>query len=115
VPNADDAVRVYGGQATADLRPIHTIAGPRTELDNPVAAAFGPGDTLFVANAGAARGPSVTVYAPGTTGDAQPERILRGKRTGLTSLTALAVDSFGNLYVVSNPEGKDDCTPTLLL
>jgi hypothetical protein len=111
VPNQDDAIRVYDGWSTGDLRPIRTIAGRRSGLDQPVAVALGPGDTLYVANAGTARGPSVTVYAPQADGDAAPVRAIRGARAGLTSLSALAVDAVGRLYVVSNPAGTQDCWP----
>jgi hypothetical protein len=111
VPTRDDAVRVYDGRAPGELRPMRTISGRLTGLDQPVAVALGPGDTLFVANSGTARGPSVTVYPPGAAGDAAPARMLRGARTGLTSLGALAVDVTGTLYAVNNPEGTHGCWP----
>jgi hypothetical protein len=111
VPNGDDAVRVYADRSSGELRPLRTISGRHTELDLPLAAVLGPGDTLYVANGGTARGPSVTLYAPGAAGDAAPVRTLRGSRTALTAISALVVDSAGRLYVVNNPSGTEHCMP----
>jgi hypothetical protein len=117
VPNLDDAIRVYGSDTTHNLRPIRRLSGRRTELDGPIAAAIGPGDTLFVANRGPARGPSVTIYRPGATGDEAPVRRLAGDRTGLQVLRALAVDRSGRLYVLNNPEMDVEytCGPKVIL
>jgi hypothetical protein len=107
VPNRDDAVRVYRTASAGQLRPMRTLAGPNTELDEPAAVALGLGDTLFVANAGSARGPSVTIYPPNARGDVPPVRTLRGARTGLGPTGALAIDATGRLYVLrKSPPGK---------
>ncbi len=109
VPNQDNAVRIYHGDTADELHPIRTIQGRQTGLDQPVAVALGPGDTLYVLNAGTSHGPSITVYAPEALGDVPPVRTLRGEGTGLRSPVALAVDALGRLYVVSNPHGTDAC------
>jgi hypothetical protein len=111
VPNADDAVRMYAREPTRDLRPRRTLAGPHTGLDDPLAVAIGPGDTLFVVNRGAARGPSITVYRPYASGDQEPVRRIGGPRTQLEGLRTLVVDGSGRLYVANNPEGESGCLP----
>jgi hypothetical protein len=110
VPNRDDAVRVYATASPGPLRPIRTLAGPSTELDEPAAAALGPGDTLFVANVGSARGPSVTIYPPNAQGDVPPVRTLRGARTGLGTTGGLAVDTTGRLYVLRKSLAEKRCS-----
>jgi len=57
--------------------------------------------TLYVANSA---GNSVTVYAPGATGDVAPTRSISGVATGLLGPTGLALDGANNLYV-TNPIG----------
>ena len=113
VPNRDDVIRVYDATPTRDLRPIRRVSGWRTLLDDPVAVAVGPGDTIFVANAGGMHSkPRITVYAPGAARNSEPVRVLEGERTGMHAVKALAVDSVGTLYVLNNPQGQDGCTPS---
>jgi sugar lactone lactonase YvrE len=109
VPNWDDAVRVYPTAKGGPLRPLRTIAGPRTELDEPAAVALGPGDTLFVANVGSARGSSITVYPPNARGNVPPIRTLRGPRTRLGPTGALAVDGVGRLHVLRKSPPAERC------
>jgi DNA-binding beta-propeller fold protein YncE len=107
VPNRDDAVRVYQTASGRRVRPMRTLVGPKTELDDPVAVAVGLADTLFVANVGSARGSSITVYPPNAAGDVAPIRTLRGARTRLGRTGALAVDERGRLYVLrKSPPGE---------
>jgi hypothetical protein len=45
---------------------------------------------------------TVTVYAPGVSGDARPVRVIRGRATRLSRPTGLALDADGNVYVVNS-------------
>ncbi len=67
------SITVYapGTEEKEDLKPIRMIAGPATGLMHPTALALDPHDTLYVANDA-----TVTVYAPGATGNAAPRRTL---------------------------------------
>jgi DNA-binding beta-propeller fold protein YncE len=80
------------------VRPRRTIAGDRTGLDRPVAAAVDARGALYVANAG---NNSVTAYAPGAAGNVAPERKLRGPPTGLTAPAGLTLDARGRLYIAN--------------
>ena len=111
VPNADDAVRMYASGPTLGLRPRRTLAGPHTGLDDPIAVTVGPGDSLFVVNRGAARGPSITVYRPYASGDDEPVRRIGGPRTQLEAPRKVVADGAGRLYVAENPEGEIGCLP----
>ncbi len=51
---------------------------------------------LYVSNSD-----SITVYAPGATGNAAPIRTISGASTGLSNPLGVAVDSAGHLYVAN--------------
>ena len=72
------------GRLTGNEPPIRTITGPATLFHQPIRLAVGRGDTLYALNvfdwprsACVFSGPpnvTVTVYAPGTSGDVEPVR-----------------------------------------
>jgi len=64
----------------------------------PTAPVGGASGALYVANEG---GRSITVYAPGATGNAPPLRTIAGGNTGLTFPNSIARDTAGRLYVVN--------------
>lgn len=53
---------------------------------------------LYIPNAGA---DSITVYAPGASGNVAPLRTIRGALTGLITPYSVALDAAGNLYVTN--------------
>jgi hypothetical protein len=67
------SITVYEPEAEEDVRPIRMIAGPATGLKWPVGVALDAHDTLYVVNAF-----TVTVYAPGASGNAAPVRTIGG-------------------------------------
>jgi sugar lactone lactonase YvrE len=58
----------------------------------------GTSGPLYVANQ---TGRSITVYAPGATGNATPLRTIAGSSTGLSQPNSIARDSAGRLYVIN--------------
>jgi hypothetical protein len=64
----------------------------------PTAPVGGATGALYVANEA---GRSITVYAPGATGNAPPIRTITGSNTGLTFPNSIARDTGGRLYVVN--------------
>jgi len=110
-----NAVVVYRKMAEGEEDPIRTLAGDRTELEDPHGLAV---DTkngwLFVTNhghvkdsrpprAGRFEPPSITVYPLQASGDAAPIRILEGPKTQLNWPAHLFVDAeHGDLYVAND-------------
>ena len=80
---------------------------------NELQAAFNTGlsrgHTIFVATAIASQrlfvtnnnNNSITIYAPGATGDATPTATITGSNTGLASPVGIALDGAGNIYVAN--------------
>ena len=70
----------------------NTPASPRSGI------ALDAARNLYIANPAAN---SVSVYAAGSTGFANPQRTIKGRRTGLDAPAALAVDADGDVYVAN--------------
>lgn len=103
--------------------PSTVISGASTGLNNPLAIAVDDGGKIYVANEGplkratsgtsssAGRSGSLTVYAPGSSGDAAPIATISGPNTGLNSPSGISIDGNGNIYVLnfgSSLGGRDD-------
>lgn len=80
------SVTVYAPGATGNVSPLKTLRVQQPVLldletaGNPVGLALDATGTLYVANLAAH---SITVYAPGATGNMAPLRTISGGRTGL--------------------------------
>jgi len=98
-------VTVYAAGSSGNIAPIATISGASTGLSFPLSIALDSADNIYVANAGTANtsdqvqsGPSITVYAAGSTGNASPIATIAGSNTRLYDLSGIAIDSSGTLY-----------------
>jgi outer membrane protein assembly factor BamB len=98
------SVDVFGPGASGNTPPVRSIAGSATQLDFPQAVAFDSKGNLYVANAGPnTGGVSVTVYAPGASGNVAPIHRIAGPNTqfGAEQIIDVAVDGSDTLYVAS--------------
>src|SRR5437660_738946 len=104
------SITVYAAGASGNVAPIRTISGVHTRLVFPTGIAVDAGDRLYVANEGQnGNYASVTVYAPGATGDATPTAMITGSfLTGPSYPQGIAVDAGGRLYIADAvyPAGK---------
>jgi sugar lactone lactonase YvrE len=109
-----DRINVFRADANGDVAPTRTIKGPNTLLRHPIKFAFGANDTLYVLNAFhlwkyGTGNVTVTVYAPGVSGDIEPVRsiIVTGGRPnaargqGLIWPSGIAVDARGAVYLAN--------------
>ena len=101
VTNAlDNSVNIYPIGSRGDARPIATIKGPATGLDDPVSIALDSSDKIYVLNNGSGgNSASVEVFAPGSRGNTAPIARIAGPATRLLSVNRIAVDSAGQIYV----------------
>jgi sugar lactone lactonase YvrE len=100
-------IKIYSAGAMGNAAPGLNIAGLNTGLYSPQAIAIDAAGRLYVANglSGSSNG-SITVYAPGATGDAGPTATIGGSNTQLSYPTALGFDHAGRLYVINSGTGS---------
>ena len=98
-----DAILIYAAGATGNVAPVDTIFGSNTGLSYPQGVAIDAGGRLYVANIAPppANLYSITVYAPGASGNATPIAAIQGSNTGLNVPIGIAVDAAGRLYVAN--------------
>lgn len=114
VPNTgsngfNTSITAYPLGANGNVTPTNTIAGPSTQLSQPIAIAFDSKSNAYVTNLPpGACVQCVTVFAPGATGNAAPSDTICGPATGLDSPFGIAIDAADNIYVVNS--GNDSVT-----
>lgn len=114
-----DSLTIYPLASTGNVTPQRTISGTSTQLDNPQGVALDAAGNLYVANADMTTSsitvtalasphgigfdatgrlyvankttPSITVYAPGATGDVIPIRMMSGDNTQLNQPLFIAL------------------------
>ncbi len=98
-----DSVTKYAAGSSGDVAPVAEITGAATKLSSPSGLTVDLSGNIYVANEGSNNGEldSITVYAPGNTGDAAPAKVISGSATLLNQPGGVAVDSKGNIYATS--------------
>lgn len=98
-----EAVTVYAADAAGNAAPIATIAGSSTGLHGAQGGiAVNAAGRLYVPNIGSTdSGDTITVYAPGATGNVTPTATIAGASTGLSVPFGIALDAAGQLYVAN--------------
>ncbi len=97
-----NSVLVYAAGATGNVAPMATISGSNTGLAKPFGVAVDPvNEDIYVANktGGGSSDGSITIYSPGSNGNASPIGTIAGSNTGLDGPTSLTLDALGNVYV----------------
>ncbi len=97
-------VTVYAPGSHGMASPIETISGTQTGLALPSSIAVDSSGKIYIANifGGDSGKGSVTVYMPGSNGDAKPIAVISGADTGLAYPIGIAVDSKGKIEVVND-------------
>ncbi len=106
--NATDSITVYAAGSNGNVKPIATIAGPyngdKTEISQPNGIALDSKGYIYAVNAVDSdpnqdnTGFKVTVYRPGSKGNAKPIVTLSGSVQGGQGV---AVDLAGKIYVTT--------------
>ena len=104
--DVDNYLDVYAAGATGNAKPTRKIKGSLTKLDLPFGLTVDSSSNVYAANnGGGGLHSSITVYASGATGNVAPVQRIKGRKTELTDLHGVAVDSSHNIYA-SNGAGE---------
>lgn len=115
---AGNTLLVFPAMADGNVAPVQLIAGPHTGLNDPGGVQLDSKGNIYVANDACCDGnpvpPSVTVYAPGATGDVAPMRTITGDATTLTLPSDVAFDRSDNIYIADSRGGPAPGNGTVL-
>ena len=96
------SVTTYDAGTSGNSAPTTTIEGSKTTLGYPSGIAVTSSGTIYVANPqDQAPYTSVTVYAPGTSGDVAPIARIKGSQTRLEFPYNVGLDAAANIYVTN--------------
>ncbi len=95
------AIDEFPAGSNGNVAPTSTISGPNTGLGSPNDVLVGFGGQLFTTSGTGFGGSvnSVTVYAPGASGNATPIQDITGSHTDFGNPDDLALDTAGNIFV----------------
>ena len=101
------AIFVFSSSATGATSPLATISGPATGLLAPQGLAVDSAGNIYVGSFDSTKlVGSILVFAPGSTGNVTPVRIISGPNTLLGPIQDLRLDQAGTLYVNSARPGR---------
>ena len=88
-----DSITIYAAGKFGNVAPINIISGAHTGLNSPRGIGVDSDGKIYVSNDGSDNKgvDTVTVYAPGSSGDVKPIATVSGSLTGLTKPDGLAV------------------------
>jgi hypothetical protein len=92
-------VEVFSAGSNGNARPRTTLGGQS------VGVALDSKGNAFVANLGIAGDKSILEFSPDNTEHTKPVAVIEGRKTGLTELTAIALDKTGDIYVANYDKG----------
>ncbi|MGH7814804.1 MAG: hypothetical protein ACREQI_12470 [Candidatus Binataceae bacterium] len=99
------SITIFAAGSNGNVAPAATITGPDTGLGYPVGVAVDSAGDIYVVNSQGTQtfgSSSVTVYSPGSNGDAAPISTIVGPDTNLYFSGGVALDSSGNIYVTNS-------------
>jgi hypothetical protein len=99
--DGNGSITVYTLNSSGNIAPVSTITGPSTGLDDPQAIALDKNRDIYVSNYATSPSiySSITVYAAGASGDAEPIRTITGPDTGLGQNYGINIDQKGQIVV----------------
>lgn len=108
----NSSVQVFPAGATGNVAPEYTISGSNTGLGYTDDIIVGFAGDLYVTSGFGGPINSVSVFAPGATGNATPTQDITGSNTDFGLPDDLAVDTAGNMYVT---DSESTLGPALLI
>lgn len=119
VLNSDNVITEYPAGSTGDVTPNASLTIDSKGKTVPIGIALGASGKLYVANQGVVNcnrqscyqtgEAKVAIFGAGSDGNAKPSAVIRGRKTGLSWPSAIAVGRRGDIYVAN--EGPMSCKP----
>jgi hypothetical protein len=109
------SVNGYAPGSNGDVSPAASITGVATDLNGPIGLALDSNGNLYVLNSRDSSTGSVTVYAPGSSGNIPPIATVTSYFSQLDLASALALDSGRNIYVADEFSGPSTGSVAILL
>lgn len=110
----ENSILVFAAGANGNVAPIRTIAGGGTGLSRPMGMTVNASDNLYVVNLGIYGGiccnGTISVFAPGATGNATPVSTIAGSSDGMFNSLGITFDAAGTVYV--SDFGNTDSGPS---
>jgi sugar lactone lactonase YvrE len=95
----NNSIAVFAPGANGNIAPEYSISGSLTGLGNPDDIVVGFNGEIYVTNGFGSGANSITVFAPGASGNVAPIEDISGSNTDFGNPDDLAVDAKGNMYV----------------
>jgi hypothetical protein len=96
------SLTIYPPLATGDIRPIATIGGANTGLNDPVGVALDPRGNIYVVNQAGLTGlGTVTIYPAGSNGDAAPIKSFAAGGKRVMRPSGIALSANHEIYVTN--------------
>jgi serine/threonine-protein kinase len=107
VANENGNVRAFGSPDRKRYQLIRTVEGPNTRLQHPVGIAVDRAGSFFIADAGNGPGQGRVEWFPaGLNGNIQPNRVIEGPHTGISTPRGIAMDASGRTYVTDQANNR---------
>ncbi|MBV8172778.1 MAG: hypothetical protein JO219_12700 [Candidatus Eremiobacteraeota bacterium] len=94
----NNSISVFPAGSNGNVAPTSTISGAATLINEPYYLAVDRSGNIWSSNWSGGGAGSITMYAPGATGNTAPTVDLTGAATLLTGPCGLVVDSAGKIY-----------------
>jgi hypothetical protein len=100
--SVNESIQIFPAGTNGNVAPTSTISGSNTGLGYPDDIVVGFDSKLYVTSGFGGPVNSVTVYAPGATGNATPVQNITGSNTDFGLPDDLAVDTSGDVFVTDS-------------
>ncbi len=106
IANRDGIIKIFAGR-DYHYEQVRVVGGPHTRMSHVTGMAVDISGDIFIANQGEHPGDAhINWFAASLNGNIEPDRIIEGPHTGLTSPGGVAIDSTGETFVVDRKTNR---------